>query len=110
MGNRDFHVLQAAELVEDRVNHLIDHGPKRLIHIGQLRSSSHSIVGNIAEGVGRDQPGERSRSYRVARGEAEETIRHLKSNAKTKRIDGKTYSLRSTLITIVKKLDSLIGD
>ena len=109
MGNH--RVLEAAELVEDRINQLLDDRPRRLIHADQLRSSSHSIVANISEGVGRDKSGERSRAYRVARGEAEETIKHLRANATTGRLDVKTYlSLRSTLITISKMLDPLIDD
>jgi four helix bundle protein len=109
MGNH--RALEAAELVEDRINELLDNRPQRLIHADQLRSNSHSIVANISEGVGRDKPGERSRAYRVARGEAEETIKHLRANARTGRLDAKTYlSLRSTLITISKMLDRLVDN
>jgi len=112
-NHRHLKVLDAAQLVENKINRLIDdgpqRGPKRLIHIGQLRDSSHSIVSNISEGFARGENGERTRALRVARGEADETITHLRTNAETGRLNARTFlSLRSTLITIGKMLDSLI--
>ena len=114
-NHRHLKVLDAAQLIEKQINHLIDGGPERgrqrLIHIGQLRDSSHSIVSNISEGFARGENGERTRALRVARGEADETITHLKTNAETGRLNAKTFlSLRSTLITIGKMLDKLIDD
>jgi four helix bundle protein len=73
-------VLDAADQVADEVNRLIDEAPRRLIHVTQLRDSAQSIGANISEGFGRGAGGERTRALRVARGEAEEAIRHLRAN------------------------------
>ena len=111
MGNhRDLAVLDAAEQVEDEINRLIDGSPRGLIHAAQLRDSAHSIGANISEGFGRGLGGERNRALRVARGEAEETIRHLRANLASERITQAVFwRLRNRLITIVKMLTSLLG-
>jgi four helix bundle protein len=109
-NHRKLAVLDAARGFEKELNHLIDHGPRRLLHIGQLRDSAHSIPSNIAEGFGRGTEGERRRSLRVARGEAEETIEHLEANFAAGRLDAKAYfRLYNRLITISKMLTSLHG-
>ena len=109
-NHRDLAVLDAAEHVADEVNRLIDEAPRRLIHVAQLRDSAHSIAANISEGFGRGTSGERNRSLRVARGEAEETIRHLRANFQSKRIGEAIYwRLRNRLITIVKMITSLLN-
>jgi four helix bundle protein len=111
MGNhRDLAVLDAADQVADEVNRLLDSAPRRLLHVTQLRESAHSIGANISEGFGRGPGGERSRSLRVARGEAEETIRHLRANFQSERITEATFwRLRNRLVTIVKMLTSLLN-
>ena len=110
MGNhRDLAVLDAADYVADEVNQLIDGGPHQLIHVGQLRNSAQSISANISEGFGRGKGRERNRALRVARGEAEETIRHLRANLQSERITQAAFwRLRNRLITIVKMLTRLL--
>jgi len=76
-NHRDLAVLDAADQVVDEINRLIDEAPRRLLYAAQLRDSAQSISANISEAFGRGTIGERNRSLRVARGEAEETIRHL---------------------------------
>ena len=109
-NHRDLAVLDAADQVADEVNRLIDDGPRRLIHVTQLRDSAQSIGANISEGFGRGMEGERNRALRVARGEAEETIRHLRVNFESDRIDKTVFwRLRNRLVTIVKMLTSLLN-
>ena len=109
-NHRDLAVLDAADLVADEVNRLIDENPRRLIHALQLRDSAQSIGANISEGFGRGTTGERNRALRTARGEAEETIRHLRANLELKRIRTSVFwRLCNRLITIVKMLTSLLN-
>ena len=108
-NHRDLNVLDAADQVADEVNQLIDSAPRRLIHVMQLRESAQSIGANISEGFGRGGVGERRSALRIARGEAEETIRHLRANFESKRIPRATFwRLKNRLITIVKMLTSLM--
>jgi four helix bundle protein len=107
-NHRHLAVLEAAEAVEDEINRLIDDRKRRLFHVSQLRKSAHAIVANIDEAFGRGPNGGRAQSLRVARGEAEETIGHLRSNFAVKRIDKATFwRLRNRLITIIKMLNAL---
>jgi four helix bundle protein len=110
MGNhRDLAVLDAADQVADEINRLLDSAPRRLIHARQLRDSAQSIGANISEGFGRGKKHERNRALRVARGEAEETIRHLRPNFETGRIPRAAFwRLCNRLITIVRMLTSLL--
>ena len=111
MGNhRDLAVLDAADQVADEINRLIDRAPRRLLHTAQLRDSAQSIGANISEGFGRGKGAERRRALRVARGEAEETIRHLRANLVSERITQAVFwRLNNRLITIVKMLTSLLN-
>jgi len=108
-NHRNLDVLDAAETVEDEINQLIDdRRRRRLVHVHQLRKSAHAIGVNIREGFGRGPDGGRAQSLRVARGEADETIGHLRSNVAVKRIDKATFwRLRNRLVTINKMLNEL---
>jgi four helix bundle protein len=104
-------VQEAADLVADEVNRLIDSSPKRLFHVAQLRKSSNSVSANIAEGLGRGEGAARNDKYRTARGEAKETISHLRSNFVAQRIQESVYwRLRNRSMTVIKMLDSLLGE
>ena len=106
-------VQEAADLIRDEVNRLLDAKPKktRLLHVAQLRRSADSVSSNIAEGLGRGEGQARNDKYRTARGEAEETISHLSSNFAADRI-GKSefHRLRNRSLTVIKMLDSLLGE
>jgi four helix bundle protein len=107
-NHRHLAVLEAAQVVEDEINRLIDDRGRRLLHVSQLRRSAHAVVAGIDEAFGRGPDGGRAQPLRVARGEAEETIGHLRSNFAVKRIDRATFwRLRNRLITIIKMLNSL---
>ena len=106
---RNLAVVDLAERVADEINALIDGNPGRLIHAAQLRDSVQAISANLREGFGRGKGRERNHSLRVARGEAEESIGHLRPNFASKRITGEVYwPLRNRLVTIVKMFDALL--
>jgi four helix bundle protein len=109
MTHRNLNVIDATERAADLVNQLIERRTRyRLLHINQLRASVQSIGANIAEGFGRGPGRDRSRYPRIARGEAEETIRHLSANFRANRIAPKDYwSLHNLLVVSVKMLQSL---
>jgi four helix bundle protein len=101
---RDLDVLDAADLIADDVNRLLD-GPGRLIHRGQLRDCTGSIGANIAEGMTRRTLEGRNSCLDTSRGEANEAIRHLRANYASGRISAATFfSLRNRLVTVDKML------
>jgi four helix bundle protein len=106
--HRDLAVLDAAEQVVADVVKLVDSKRRRLLFKAQLRDSAQSVTANIGEGFGRATRADRNRTLLIARGEAEETIRHLRTNFVAKRIDDAVYwRLHNRLVTIVKMLNSL---
>ena len=110
-NHRNLAVLDAADVVADEINRLIDSSPRRLIHVQQLRKAAQSIGANISEGFGRGPGPERDHKLRVSRGEAEETIRHLRANYASTRIARSDYwRLHNRLVTIVRMLTSLLHD
>ena len=110
MAYRNLDVLDAAERATDEVNALIDRLPRgRLLYARQLREAVQSIGANISEGFGRGRGRDRDRSLEIARGEAEEAIRHLGANFRTYRIGPEDYwPLRNRLVVIVKMLNALL--
>jgi four helix bundle protein len=112
MAYRNLNVLDAAERAAQQLNELIDRSPpRRLLHVRQMRESMQSVAANISEGFGRGTGGrDRARPLEIARGETEETIRHLNANFRTNRIDPKDYwSLRNLLVVIVRMLNALLN-
>ena len=99
----------AADLAVDRVNRLIDESPKRLIYVSQMRKSVGAVSAQVAEGFGRGPGPERNHKLRMANGEAEETIRHLRANWQSGRLENRTFwSIRDLLITITKMIEALL--
>ena len=111
MPHRNLNVLDAAEQAATQINALIDRKPTPpLIHVRQLRDAAQSVVANIAEGFGRGTGRDRDRSLEIARGEAEETIRHLNANYQANRLTASDYHpLRNRHVAIVKMLNSLLN-
>jgi four helix bundle protein len=73
-------------------------------------ASAEAVPANIGKAFGRNTVADRNRVLVIARGEAEETIRHLKTNFTTNRLDERSYwRLHNRLVTIVKMLDKLIN-
>ncbi len=110
MAYRDLNVLDAAERAADGINRLIDRSKSRLLYVGQMRRSVQSIAANIGEGIGRGSTGDKARSFEIACGEAEETIRHLNANFRIGRLTPSEYWPHHNLLTVVvKMLKSLIS-
>ncbi|HEV8449034.1 MAG TPA: four helix bundle protein [Gemmatimonadaceae bacterium] len=109
MGDhRNLNVLEAARLVADEINRLLDSTP-RVLHAERLRGSSQAISANISEAFGRGKEGGRDHWLRVARSESEKTIRHLRANYAAGRIRRNPFwPLRDRLVTISKMLSSLL--
>ncbi len=102
---RDLAVLDAADLLADDVNRLLDGGISQLIHRTQLRKCAGSIGANIAEGMTRRTLEGRNSCLDISRGETNETIRHLRANYASDRIAAATFfALRNRLVTIDKML------
>ena len=112
MAYRNLNVLDAADQAADLINRLIDRPRKRrLLHSPQLRSAAQSVSSNIREGFGRGEGADRTHSLKIARGEAEEVIGHLRPNFKTRRIEPSEYwPLHNLYVTIVKMLDALCDE
>ena len=106
--HRNLAVAEAAELLAADIVRLSDR-TKRMLHRAQLLKASQSVSVNIAEGFGRVTIPERNSRLSIARGEAEETIKHLRSNLDGKRITHAQYWPRyNRAKTIVKMLSSLL--
>lgn len=107
----DFRVLHAARSVRTEVIRLAERARPTLHDDKQLRDAVSSIPANIREAYGRRAGKERNQYLRVARSSAEETDEHLNCNFQLGRVSGKTYwSLHNRISTIVKMLNSLMGD
>jgi len=107
--HRNLAVLDAAEQFSADVTHLSDH-TKRLLHRQQLLKAAQSVGANIGEGFGRATLPDRNSRLVIARGEAEEAIKHLRANFRAERITLADYRpLRNRAVTIVKMLNSFLA-
>jgi four helix bundle protein len=107
--HRDLAVLDAAEQFSASVTHLSDR-TRRLLHKEQLRKAAQSVSANIAEGFARATLRDRNNRLVIARGEAEEAIKHLRANLNCKRIEPADYwPVHNRAVTIVKMLNSLLA-
>ena len=111
MAHRNLDVLDAAERAAAQLNDLIDQSPRqRLLHVRQMRRSVQSISANISEAFGRERGRDRDHRLEIARGESEETIRHLRANFRANRVGSKKYwPLHNRFVVIVKMLNSLLN-
>jgi four helix bundle protein len=107
--HRDLNVLDAAEQFSADVTRLSDR-TKRLLHRQQLLKAAQSVSANIGEGFGRATLPDRHNRLAIARGEAEEAIKHLRANLRGKRITSADYRpLHNRAVTIVKMLNGLMA-
>ncbi|HEX6314284.1 MAG TPA: four helix bundle protein [Gemmatimonadaceae bacterium] len=110
MPHRDLNMLDAADRASDRVTAIVDRSSRPMLHSRQLIESAQAISANISEGFGRGSERDRARMLRIARGEAEETIRHLNKNFRSKRISAKDYwPIHNLLVVIVKMLNAFLN-
>jgi four helix bundle protein len=104
MTFRDLNVLDAANRAADQVIELIDRrSRRRLLFVMQMRESVESISANISEGFGRGEGPDRARMLRIAQGETEETIQHLKANFRTRRIPAEEYWPIHNLLVVIAR-------
>ena len=102
-------MADAAEELSVAVTRLSDR-TRRLLHRQQLLKAAQSVSSNIAEGFGRKTLADRNSRLVIARGEAEEAIKHLRVNLATNRITANDYwPLHNRAVTIVKMLNSLMA-
>jgi four helix bundle protein len=107
--HRNLAVLDAAEQFAADVTRLSDR-TRRLLHRRQLLKAAQSVSANIAEGFGRVTLPDRNSRLAIARGEAEETIKHLRANLTCQRIAPRDYwPLHNRAVTIVKMLNGLLA-
>ena len=108
-AHRNLAVADAAEQLAIAVTRLSDR-TRRFLHRQQLLKAAQSVSANIAEGFGRATAADRNRRLVIARGEAEETIKHLRANFACKRITPADYwPIHNLAVTIVKMLNSLLA-
>ena len=102
-------LIDAARLIVDETNRLLDRRPQRMLHEVQLRNAVQSISANIREAYGRNAGRDRQRFLRFARASAEETDEHCRANHAARRLDPTVYwRLHHRLMTLIKFLDKLL--
>ena len=106
--HRNLAVLDAAEELAADVTRLSDR-TRRLLHRGQLLKAAQSVSSNIGEGFGRVTRADRNSRLVIARGEAEEAIKHLRANRTNNRITAAEYwPLHNRAVTIIKMLNGFL--
>ena len=102
-------LIEAARLVADETNRILDRRRRYYLQEVQLRKSAGSIGANIREAYGRKAGPDRQHYLRIARGSAEETDEHWRGNYVSGRLDAPPYwRLHHRLMTIVKLLDAIL--
>jgi four helix bundle protein len=110
-GLQSLRVYNAAETFAVDIAHLLARIRLSANEASQLERSSGAISDLIAEGHGRGPGADRRRIYRIARGEAEESVNQLKKLVRLKRLtEQRFYPLFNRGLAIVKMLDKQIGD
>ena len=105
MPYRHLAVLDAAEKAADLINELIDRPRRRpLLHATQLRKAAQSVRANIAEGFGRGSARACASSLRIAHGESDEVIQHLKANLEARLIDPAEYWPHHNRYVVIGKM------
>jgi four helix bundle protein len=102
-------LIEAARLVADETNCILDQRRHHFLHDDQLRKTAQSICANIREAYGRKAGPDRQRFLRIARGSAEETDEHWRANYASRRLEASRYwRLHHRLIAIIKFLNALL--
>jgi four helix bundle protein len=93
------------------LNKLIERiGHRQLLHVSQMRDAAQSVPANISEGFGRATRAERDNKLRVARGENEEAISHLRANLRLQRLTKRDYwPVYNVFRAVGKMLDGLLN-
>jgi four helix bundle protein len=102
-------LIEAARLVEDETNRLLDRRPRYYLHEHQLRKTVGSIAFNVREAYGRNSGPDRRHRLIIARGSAEEADEQWGSNYRSRRLAPQPYwRLHNRLMTIVKLIDGTL--
>ncbi len=103
---RDMPVWQNAMDLSETVFRLVASLPKAEDYglTSQIRRSSNSISGNIAEAFGRKQKKDKSRFYHISRGSTFETQSHLLYGCKV------GYFNKEEIDSLISKYNELIHD
>jgi four helix bundle protein len=110
-GLQSLRVYRAAETFAVDVRCLLTRTRASTHDVAQLARSSGAISDLIAEGHGRGPGADRRRVYRIARGEAQESLNQLKKLVNCNQIARPAfYPLFNRGRAIVKMLDAQIGD
>lgn len=108
-SHRDLKLLELVDQIVADVTLLATGGSTRLLFKGQLLDSVESVSANIGEAFGRGTKPDRNRALFVARGEAEEAIRHLLPNRVAKRVATRDYwRIDHRLVLAVKMIDAIM--
>src|SRR5437867_11225288 len=104
-------VLDAARAVADEINAVIARSRPRLLHDAQLHACAESITANIREAYGRRPGAERNQFFRFARGSAEETDEHMRTNFESNRVPETRYwRIHNRLIVVCRMLTKLMQE
>jgi four helix bundle protein len=107
--HRKLALIDAADQIVDEIVRLATARRSKLLFRAQLLKAAGSVSANVGEGFGRATTADRNRSLVIARGEAEETIRHLRANRAARRVEARTYwRLHNRLVTAIKMIDSIM--
>ena len=104
-------VLDAARMAVDDVIAFLDTSRRRMPNDTQLRNSAGSITANIREAYGRRKGAERNQFFRFARGSAEETDEHLRTNFASNRVPAVRYwRIHNRLVVVCRMLTKLMQE
>ncbi len=108
----DMSVWQKSMDLAVRIFHLTENLPRKEDYglTSQIRNSSLSVPGNLAEGFGRKHTKDKLNFYYNSRGSLAETRSHLIYGQKVGYFDNSQFEVHSNLINdIWKELNSLIN-
>ncbi len=111
MTFENLHVYQAAELLDKKVHDLIERIPRgHSKDIDQLRRATGSLVYNIAEAHGSEQPGRKINFLEISRGSSDEVRAILRRLSRCNAFSVKEqYALSHLTVAISKMLSSWIA-
>ena len=107
----NFRLLDVARMAVDEVIAFLDTSRRRVPNDIQLRDAADSITANIREAYGRRKGAERNQFLRYARGSAEETDEHMRTNVASNRVPADRYwRIHNRLIVVCRMLTKLMQE
>ena len=102
--SNSFRLIDGARSVVRDINVLLETQPRRILYDDQLRHAAQSITANIREAYGRRRGPERNQFFRYARGSAEETDEHLRTNWVAQRLPSEKYWPLHNRLTVIRRM------